>query len=283
MVRAIRGPESSSASSTQEAGRIDRYNATALHQATGLAILAAASPSPSPSAATVAAESVLPVLDVLILVVLLVALVIGYQRGLMQPVMTQVFFFGALFVIYRDRAGFLGAVQHYLHQGIAVAIFLALVVAVVAGYIGSVVGQALHRMPVARGIDGFLGLFVNVLIWVVVLYYGLSALIVFDRAFTPFVNQTKLTQAQVQQIATTLQSNPIAAALVDPKDLAKLKADSKTPNGASLSTVSQLDNLRNLYEDFIRPQLKGSRVAPYVMRFGQALRLGKLGATDLPR
>jgi hypothetical protein len=116
----------------------------------------------------------------------------------------------------------------------------------------------------------------------VVLYYGLSALIVFDRAFTPVVNQTKLTQAQVQQIASTLQSNPIAAALVDPKDLAKLKADSKTPNGASLSTVTQLDNLRNLYEDFIRPQLKGSRVAPYVMRFGHALHLGKLGATDLP-
>jgi uncharacterized membrane protein required for colicin V production len=264
------------------------YNAVALHALVRLALLAAvpASPSPvlSPSpAATSAAETVLPVLDVVIVIVVLIALVIGYQRGVIQPVMTQAFFFGALFVIYRDRTDFLNAVQHYLHQGIAVAIFLALVIAVVAGYIGSVVGQALHRMPVARGIDGLLGVFVNALIWLVVIYYGLCAMIVLDRAFTPFVNQTKLTAAQVTTITNTIESNPIAAALVDPKDLKKLKDESKTANGASLSTVTQLDNLKNVYEDFVRPQLKGSRIAPYVMRLGQALHLGKFGAKDLPK
>jgi len=45
----------------------------------------------------------------------------------------------------------------------------ALIIAVVAGYGGSVVGKALHRMPIARGVDGFLGIFLNVAIAVAVI------------------------------------------------------------------------------------------------------------------
>src|SRR5205085_123718 len=153
----------------------------------------------------------------MIIVVLLVALVIGYQKGIIQPLMTYLFFFGALFLIYRDRGQYLAGVEKYLHANTVLAIAFALIIAVVAGYAGSVVGTALHRMPIARGIDGFLGIFINVGIAIAVVYFVLTGLITF-------------------------------------------------------------------YQDFVRPQLRGSRIAPYIMRIGQKIPLlGHDGPNDLPR
>ena len=248
--------------------------------------MASPSPSSSPSPAAVAGAlgSNLPILDGVILVILLVALYIGYQRGIIQPLMTYLFFFGAVFLIYRERVPYLNGVQRYLHANVVLAIFFALIVAVVAGYGGSVVGQALHRMPIARGVDGFLGIFLNVAIAIAVIYFLLAGMIVFDKAFTPFANNAKLTQAQVTTLANQIESNPLAAALVDPKDLQKLKDETKKGQATTLSTVTQLDNLSTFYQDIIRPQLKGSRIAPYIMRIGQKIPfLGHYGASDLPK
>ena len=226
----------------------------------------------------------LPILDVVIVVVLLIALYIGYQKGIIQPLMTYLFFFGAIFLLYRERATYLSGVEKYLHANVVLAVFAALIIAVLAGYGGSVVGQALHRMPIARGVDGFLGIFLNLAIAVGVIYFVLSGLIVFDRAFGPFSSNAKLTQAQVSTLANTVESNPITAILVDPKDLQKLKDQTKKGQATTLSQVSQLDNLNTFYQDFVRPQLKGSKLAPYMMRIGQKIPLlGHFGASDLPK
>ena len=228
--------------------------------------------------------SSLPILDGIIVIVLLVALFIGYQRGIIQPLMTYLFFFGAVFVIYRERVPYLNGVEKYLHANVVLAIFFALIIAVVAGYGGSVVGQALHRMPIARGVDGFFGIFLNLAIAIAVIYFVLSGMIVFDKAFGPFAANAKLTQAQVTTLSNQIASNPLSAALVDPKDLQKLKDQTKKGQTTTLSTVTQLDNLSTFYQDFIRPQLKSSRIAPYIMRIGQKIPLlGHFGASDLPK
>jgi uncharacterized membrane protein required for colicin V production len=228
--------------------------------------------------------SSLPIHDGIIVIVLLIALFIGYQRGIIQPLMTYLFFFGAVFVIYRERVPYLNGVEKYLHANVVLAIFFALIIAVVAGYGGSVVGQALHRMPIARGVDGFFGIFLNLAIAIAVIYFVLSGMIVFDKAFGPFASNAKLTQAQVTTLANQIESNPLAAALVDPKDLQKLKDQTKKGQTTTLSTVTQLDNLSTFYQDFIRPQLKSSRIAPYIMRVGQKIPiLGHFGASDLPK
>jgi uncharacterized membrane protein required for colicin V production len=249
-----------------------------------LPLVASPSPSPSPAAVSSALSSNLPILDGIIVLVLLIALFIGYQRGIIQPLMTYLFFFGAIYLIYRERVPYLNAVEKYLHANVVLAIFFALIVAVVAGYGGSVVGQALHRMPIARGVDGFFGIFLNLAIAIAVIYFVLSGMIVFDKAFGPFASNAKLTQAQVSTLAKQIESNPLAAALVDPKDLQKLKDQTKKGQTTTLSTVTQLDNLSTFYQDFIRPQLKSSRIAPYMMRIGQKIPvLGHFGASDLPK
>lgn len=224
------------------------------------------------------------ILDGLFLLILVIALVVGYQKGVIQPLMSQVFFFGALFLIYRERDSYLAGLQHYLHANVILAIFFALLLAVIAGYIGNTVGLALHRMPIARGIDGFLGVFVNVAIALAAIYFILGGLITLDRAFAPLNSTAKLSAAQITSLSQILNSNPIATALVDPKDLKKLQAEAKAGQTASLDTVSQLDQLSKAYTEFVKPQLKTSRLAPYIMRFGQKLPfVGHYGPKDLPR
>ena len=109
-------------------------------------------------------------------------------------------------------------------------------------------------------------------------------MIVFDKAFSPFAANAKLTNAQVTSMSKQIESNPLSAALVDPKDLQKLKDQTKKGQTASLSAVTQLDNLSTFYQDFMKPQLKGSRIAPFIMRVGQKIPLlGHYGASDLPK
>lgn len=224
------------------------------------------------------------ILDGAFIVILVIALVVGYQKGVIQPLMSQVFFFGALILIYRERDPYLAGLQKYLHANIVLAIFFALMLAVIAGYIGNTVGLALHRMPIARGIDGFLGVFVNVAIALAAIYFILGGLITLDKAFGPVTSTAKLTSAQITAFSKLLNSNPLATALVDPKDLKKLQTEAKGGQTTSLNTVSQLDQLSKAYTEFVKPQLKTSRTAPFIMRFGQKLPLiGHFGPRDLPR
>ena len=224
------------------------------------------------------------ILDVAFILILVVALVVGYQKGVIQPLMSQVFFFGALFLLYRERDPYLAVLQKYIHANIVLAIFFALMLAVIAGYFGNAVGLALHRMPIARGIDGFLGVFVNVAIALAAIYFILGGLITLDKAFGPVTSTAKLTSAQVTAFSKLLNSNPLATALVDPKDLKKLQAEAKAGQTTSLDTVSQLDQLSKAYTEFVKPQLRTSRVAPYIMRFGQRLPvIGHFGPKDLPK
>jgi hypothetical protein len=119
---------------------------------------------------------------------------------------------------------------------------------------------------------------------VVISYILLSALITFDKAFGPTINAATLTAKQVQTLTDQINSNPLTAFLVDEKDLAKLKAQAAKPGGARLETVSQLSQLQSFYEQFLQPQLAGSRGAPIILSIGQKIPvIGHAGPKDLPK
>ncbi len=224
------------------------------------------------------------IIDIAVVVTLLIAVWIGYQKGVVQPLLVEIFFLGALVAIVRDRQAYTNAMAHYLHANPVLDVFLALIVAVVAGFIGGQLGGMVHRMPVVRGVDGFLGVFLHAAVVVLVAYFLLSALVTFDKAFSPTVSAATLTLQQVNSLAGQIQSNPITASLVDTRDLTKLKAQAKQPGGARIATVPQLDQLQSIYEQFLQPQLASSRTAPYIMRVGQHIPLiGRVGPNDLPK
>src|SRR5437867_447428 len=139
------------------------------------------------------------ILDILVVLVLVIALITGYQRGVIQPLMAEIFFFGTLLVVFRFHEQYTNEMQKLLHLTPVLSVFVALIIAVVLGAVGGAIGGAFHRLEAIRGVDGLLGVFVHVLVSVVVIYLAVSALVTLDNAFEPALRSANLTVAQVNQ------------------------------------------------------------------------------------
>lgn len=225
------------------------------------------------------------VLDIFIAVVFVAAVVIGFQRGVIAPFLTEVGFIGTLLVILRNRNGWAALVERVTHTSTPVLpVVGAVLLAIIVGYIGGFVGARIHRMPVVRGLDGFLGLFLHTLLAILFLYLVVTALVVAHNAFVPLESAAKLTLAQVDQLKAELDRNPITGALGDSRSIKDLKTEAKSPTGATLSSAPQLKAAELFYDDFLDPQLRSSRLAVWVLRIGSHIPIvGHIGPADLPR
>lgn len=224
------------------------------------------------------------VIDVLVALAVAVAVVIGFYRGIIQPLLSETFFVATLALIFRNRQGFAELTGRLLHANAVISIFLALVLALAMGFVGARLGGLIHRMPAVRGVDGFLGVFAHGFVALVFCYLLLSALVVLDKAFAPTLNNASLSAAQVAAIKRQLASSPLTAGLANNSDLARLQAAAARPGGAKISETPQLNQLQTVYEDFLQPQLRSSHLAPVVLGIGQHLPLiGRVGPKDLPR
>ena len=97
------------------------------------------------------------IIDVVVVLVLIVSLIVGYQRGVIQPLLAEIFFFGTLLAVFRFHDQYTTEMQKLLHLNAVLAVFVALIIAVVMGAIGGSIGGAFHRLESIRGIDGLLG------------------------------------------------------------------------------------------------------------------------------
>lgn len=222
------------------------------------------------------------IIDIVVVLVVVVALITGFQRGVIQPLMAEIFFFGTLLVVFRFHDQYTDAVNKFLHLQAVFAVFIALILAVVLGAIGGAIGGAFHRLEAIRGIDGLLGVVVHVLVSLVVIYLAVSALVTLDNAFEPVLRSASLTLTQVNQLESQILSNPITAAMVSKSDLNALKAAAAKNNQAHLDSVGGIHQLQLTYTDFLQPQLHGSRTVPFILGFGQHLPfIGHVGPRDL--
>jgi uncharacterized membrane protein required for colicin V production len=222
------------------------------------------------------------IIDIIVVLVLVIALITGYQRGVIQPLLAEIFFFGTLLAVFRFHDQYTNEMQKLLHLTPVLSVFVALILAVVAGAIGGSIGGAFHRMEAIRGVDGLLGVFVHVIVTLVVVYLAASALVVLDNAFQPALQSASLTLTQVNKLESQILSNPITAAMVSKSDLAALKANAAKTGGARLDQVAGIHQLQQIYSDFIQPQLHSSRTIPFILNFGHHLPLiGHVGPNDL--
>ena len=222
------------------------------------------------------------IIDIFVVLVLVVALITGYQRGVIQPLMAEIFFFGTLLAVFRFHDQYTSEMQKLLHLTPVLSVFVALILAVVLGAIGGAIGGAFHRLEAIRGVDGLLGVFVHGVVTLVVVYLAASALVTLDNAFQPALRSASLTLTQVNQLQSQILSNPITAVLVSKSDLNALKASAAKNNAAHLDSVAGIHQLQQIYSDFLQPQLHGSRTVPFILRFGQHLPLiGRVGPNDL--
>jgi uncharacterized membrane protein required for colicin V production len=222
------------------------------------------------------------VIDLLVAVLVLIALFLGYQRGVIQPLLAEIFFFGTLLLVFRFHDQYTNEMQKIAHLNAVVSVFVALILAVILGTIGGALGGAFHRMDAIRGIDGLLGVFVHVLVTLVVVYFGISALVTLDNAFVPTLNKASLTLDQVNQLENVILSNPITSAMVSKQDLQSLKDTAAKTNSAHIESIAGIHQLEQIYTSFLQPQLHSSRTVPVILSIGRHLPvIGHVGPTDL--
>lgn len=221
-------------------------------------------------------------IDIAIGVVVIIALITGYARGVIQPLLAEIFFLGTLLIALRYHDQLTKLTVQYLHVNAVFSVAIALILAVIMGAIGGAIGGAFHRMEAIRGIDGLLGVVVHVIVAGVICYLAIAALVTLDNGFGPTLNSAKLTLAQVNQLEQTILSNSLTASLVDKRELDSLKKAAGTKSGANMESVSQLHQLQQVYKDFLQPQLHQSRLAPILLKLGHRIPvIGKIGPSDL--
>jgi uncharacterized membrane protein required for colicin V production len=222
------------------------------------------------------------IIDIVVVLVLLLALFLGYQRGVIQPLMAEIFFFGTLLVIFRFHDQYSAEMEKIAHLNAVLSVFVAIILAIVMGAIGGAIGGAFHRIESIRGIDGLLGVFVHVAVTLVFIYLAISVLVTLDNAFGPTLNNVSLTLAQVNQLESWIESNPVTAAMVSKQDLKALKDATSSASGAKLDNVQGIHQLQQIYGSFLQPQLHASRSVPIILSIGSHLPfIGHVGPSDL--
>jgi hypothetical protein len=211
-----------------------------------------------------------------------VSLIVGYQRGVIQPLLAEIFFFGTLLAVFRFHDQYTTEMQKVLHLNAVLAVFVALIIAVIMGAVGGSIGGAFRRLESIRGIDGLLGIVVHGLVTLIIVYLAISALVTLDNAFEPALKSASLTLTQVNALESEIVSNPITSAMVSKSDLQALKTAATKASGAHLDSVAGIHQLQQIYTDFLQPQLHSSRTAPYILGFGQHLPvIGHVKPSDL--
>jgi hypothetical protein len=223
------------------------------------------------------------IIDVLIVLVVVGAAWVGFQRGLVQPLMAELFALITLLIILHNRSAFVSATDAMFHVGAFLAVLVALVLAGVMGYFGARIGGSIHRMPVVRGVDGFLGVWLQALFGIAICYLVISGIIVSNRAFARLTAATA-NVTQLQSLEGALSSNPFTSTVLDGHDVQTFNARAAKPGGVQVADVPGLGTLQSLTRDVLYPQLSGSHLASFVMTVGHHIPgLGSLTSADLPR
>jgi len=223
------------------------------------------------------------IIDVLIVLVVVGAAWVGFQRGLVQPLLAELFALVTLLIILHNRSAFFATTDAVFHTGAFLGVVVALVLAGLMGYAGARLGGSIRRMPVVQGVDGFLGVWVQALFGIAICYLLISGIIVSYRAFTPLTAPT-VNAAQLRALERQLSSNMFTSTVLDGHDVQTYGAQASRRGGVQLADVPGLGALQSISRDILEPQLAGSHLAPFVMTVGHRIPgLGTFGSKDLPR
>lgn len=222
------------------------------------------------------------IIDILIVLVILATAWVGFQRGLIQPLLAELFALGTVLIILHNRELFAGFMQGVFHATGALDVVIAVILAILMGYLGARLGGAIHRMPVVRGADGFVGLWLQILFGVGLCYVLIAGVIVMSRAFTPIQAGT-VNATQLKALEAQLATNPVTSSVVDGKALEPYDTRAARPGGVRVSDLPGIGQLQSVYSGLLQSQVAGSRLAPFVMNTGRRIPgLGPYAARDLP-
>jgi uncharacterized membrane protein required for colicin V production len=222
------------------------------------------------------------ILDLVMLILVAVAVFIGFQRGLIQPLFAYLGVGIVALIVVTHWADYSGYLDHTLHIHPIIVGVVAAALAVLGGYLGARLGGLIHRMPVVRGADGLFGVFVNAFIAVLVCYSLLSVLVALGKAFGTTATLNALTAQQAAPMTQQIKTNPVLNSIVSQDDLTNLQRQSAAAP-VNLTNYPTVRQLQTVYVEFAAPQLTSSKLAPIVLFVGDHTPLvGHYGPQDLP-
>jgi len=223
------------------------------------------------------------IIDVLIVLIVVGTAWVGFQRGMIQPLLAELFVLVTVLLMLHNRDGFAALVQAFFHANGALAVVIGVVVAGLMGYLGLRLGGAIHKMPVVQGVDGFVGVWMQALFGIGLCYVLISGIIVMDRALIP-LTATNVNVTQLRVIEQDLASNAFTSGAVDGSALRTFETRAARPGGVPVADLPGVATLQGLARDFLVPQLSGSHLAPVVMNVGRHIPgMGPYGSRDLPK
>jgi hypothetical protein len=222
------------------------------------------------------------IIDVLIVLVVAATAWLGFQRGLVQPLLAELLALGTLLVILHNRSSFAAVAAAFFHASGFLAVVVAAVMAGLMGYLGARVGGMIRKMPVVTGVDGFLGVWLQALFGIGLCYVIISGIIVMDRAFSPISTQN-VNAAQLGALERELSANAFTSGAVDRHELRSFEARAARPGGVAVADLPGLSVLQGLQRDLLEPQLASSHLARLVMSVGRHIPgMGPFGPQDIP-
>lgn len=221
--------------------------------------------------------------DIVIVLVVLGTAWMGFQRGMVQPLLAELFGLGTLLVILHNRDAFAALADTFFHANAVLAAIMAVILAIVMGYVGARLGGVIRKMPAVQGPDGFVGVWLQVLTGIGISYLLISAVIVMDQVFMP-ITTTNITAKQLQAVETGLKANTLTAGAVDSHDLEPFRARAARGSPVAIGDLPGISQLNSLDRDILMSQLAASHLAPAIVGVGRHIPgMGHYTSRDLPK
>lgn len=209
-------------------------------------------------------------IDVAIVGVILFAIYLGFRSGLIGALLGEGTFIISYLIISTHPSLIPGGIPRPLAP-----LILPGILGVVFGFVGRFVFSIAFKLPFTRQIDKVLGAVANGVLGFAIVYLVLFNLAKAGTVLNPLAQLTQtgsVLPGQVAIMQALLAQNPQAAAMVPSSELSQL-SQATAQNPLPISALGEYASVISYYENTLKPELKGSRLAPIVLRIGAHLPL----------
>ncbi len=205
--------------------------------------------------------------DIAIVLAIAAGALVGWRKGFVVPLLVQA---GALLSLSALYAGpFTGAVPSGA-AGLGLGLGVLVIGGLLLGAVGSLVMELLHRFGIFARIDKVAGIPLGAATAAVTLYVVLIGVIALDGWLGPLHNKTAISSADFTAIGKVAALNPALSAFADPTTLQDLALTAAKAPIAS-DQLAKYNAPLGIYEQWIRPALLDSKIAPQLLSLGEQL------------
>jgi uncharacterized membrane protein required for colicin V production len=209
------------------------------------------------------------VIDIAILVILAVALLLGFLHGLFRPLITWAFIIAGVVIGF----GHPELVDRFAPSAAwrpAMGLVVVAVFAIVGFLVARLVAPHIYRLiPGMGALDRIGGMLLSGVLALVMIFILLSGLVTLNTVTAPIDGSGTVSSGQIDQIQQLVTQNPAAKIALDPGELHTL-GNTPGATGEPDSQIGQANFILGVLRD-LHIQMVESKVAPVIYNAGERL------------